>query len=50
MAGGIDEVRMWIFLELDNEYMGVHYTSLSTFFEFGIFHIKKLNEYSFHSK
>jgi len=50
MARGTDEVRVLIFLKVDNEDMKVHYSLLTAFFEFGVFHTKKLKEYSLHSK
>lgn len=50
MARGIDEVRVLIFLKVDNEDMKVHYSLLPDLFEFGTFHTKKLKEYSLHSK
>lgn len=49
MARGIDEVRVLIFLKVDNEDMKVH-SLLPDLFEFGTFHTKKLKEYSLHSK
>lgn len=49
MARGIDEVRVLIFLNVDSQDIKVHY-SLFAFFEFGVFHTKKLKEYSLHSK
>lgn len=50
MARGIDEVRVLIFLNVDSQDIKVHYSLLLAFFEFGVFHTKKLKEYSLHSK
>ena len=50
MARGIDEVRVLIFLNVDSQDIKVHYSLLPAFFEFGVFHTKKLKEYSLHSK